>query len=307
MSFTFTDNGTSPIAVIHEGKNERYVYLSDGEASPALEESSIVDEKLNEDSIQQIANSFRRGTTFREMYNLLLQSSYAPEPESFVDIQDLPYGPTEDIEVLPSPEPERVFIAGLSGCGKSTIAAKYAKQYLKMYPENKVFTFLRQEDPVYEDIPRQEICFSPPDDPSLLKEWQEDLANLLSGSIDLDQLEDSLVIFDDCDNIQDKKQLQAVHKLMNDVATNGRKRNIYCIYISHLLMNYAQTRVMLNEANKVFFFPQCGTRQIETFLKTYGGMKTKQAEAIANIKSRWVMLSMRFPRYIIHAKGMFML
>lgn len=306
MSFTFTDNETSAIAVITGNKRLKYVFLDTEEklSQPQLEEeSSIVDEKLDPDTIEQLNLSFRKGMTLKQVYSLL-EGSSSPRLSYFKQYE---LQPNECIQVLPSATSERVFIAGESGCGKSTIAANYARQYLTLFPENKVYTFLRQEDDAYESIPRQEVVFTQPEDPEEMGEWQEEMENLLSGGITLDQLQDSLVIMDDMDNLQNKKELQAVHKLMNDVATNGRKRNIYCIYVSHLLMNYAQTRVMLNEANKVFFFPGCGTRQIENFLKTYGSMKTKQAEALSQMKSRWVMLSRRVPRYIIHAKGMFML
>jgi hypothetical protein len=303
MSFTFTDNKTSAIAVIRSGKKLKYVFLTTDEKTSVEEDASIVNERLDEDTIQRLNSSFRQGMTLEQVYNLL-QNSW-PSLNHFTEYR---LTKEEEIEVLPSPTAERVFIAGESGCGKTTQAMLYVKWYMNLFPENKVFMFLRQEDEVYESLPEhQEIIFTPPDSPDDLPKWEEDMENVITGSYGIDMFENSLVLFDDMDNVQSKKQLVAIHKLMNDIATNGRKRNIYCIYISHLLMNYALTRVMLNEANKVFFFPGCGTRQIENFLKTYGSMKTKQAESLASIKSRWVMLSRRSPRYIIHSKGMFML
>lgn len=303
MSFTFEDNKTSAIAVILSESEQKYVFLDTNEASSSLSSAlSVLEEKLDENTIQQLNVALRRGVTLKEMCSILT-SSQPPE----ANFTSLELQPDEEIEVLPSCKPEVMFIAGENGCGKSTLAMLAVKNYMELFPENRVFMFLRQEDDVYLTLPEhQEIVFTAPEDPSEMEGWKEDMDRVTSGGYDIDMFNDCLVLLDDMDNLQDKAELKAMNKLMNDLVTNGRKRGIHTIYVSHLLMNYAQTRVILNEAAKVFFFPGCGTRQIETFLKTYGSMKTKQAEAIAAIKSRWVMLSRRIPRYIIHSRGMFM-
>src|ERR1700750_116618 len=304
MSFTFDDNKTHPIAVIQDPRGQSYVYLSDTEVEdqPPAQQSSILDEKLDQTTLQQVMASLN-SMSLRQVYSILDQSTPHSQSQKS-NFNEYHLNPDESIETLPAANTERIFIAGEAGCGKSTISAKYAMQYKKMFPENDIFLFARQEDPAFDKIKHNEIIldFDFPDDGN-----KEDIDKVLHNEITIDSLENSLCIFDDCDNLQDIKLLTAIHKLMNDVTTNGRKRGIYVIYVSHLLMNYAQTRVMLNEANKVFFFPGCGTRQIENFLKIYGSMKTKEAEQLANMKSRWVMLAKRRPRYILHEKGFFML
>lgn len=298
MSFTFIDNETFPIAIIKD-KNRKLselIYLSDESAQET--KSNILNEVLDPSSLQFIMSSLSN-MSINSMVNII-KSSNTSSNKNFKSYE---INSDECIETLPSEKSERVYVAGEAGCGKSTITAKYAREYLKMYPSNKIFFFLRQDDEAFDDIPGNFIIL---DFDYNGAGNREDLDDLMDGNIRIDSLENSLCIFDDCDNLQDKKLSTAIHKLMNDVTTNGRKKKIYTIYISHLILNYSQTRVMLNEANKVFFFPGCGTRQIENFLKTYGSMKNKEAERIATINSRWCMFSRKRPRYILHEKGIFM-
>lgn len=304
MSFTFKKNNTYPIAIIRKNNVPRFIYMSDGKSREVKKTTpgvvSILDEKLDSATIAQVVSSLEKGLTIREMYNILERSSEAPPEydETFTEYKLLP---GEKIEPLLSDESERIFNGGEAGCGKTYMAALLAKQYLAMNPSKKVTVFVRQsDDPAFDGIPRSEIVLGD-------SGFSDDGQALINGDMTMENFEDSFVIFDDMDNIQDKKLLTAVHKLMNDLVTSGRKKNIYVLYITHLLNNYAQTRVISNEANKVFFYPGCGTAQIESYLFKHASIKKKEAEKIAMMKSRWAMLSKRRPRYILHENGIFVI
>jgi hypothetical protein len=309
MAFTFKDNGTHPIAIISQGKRKKFVYLEkEGRKKEKTDsETSVVDQKdLDPKTIKYITDCLSKGTTIRDMYYTLLDSDPTCEKGSSDSFTFLNLGPDESIFPIPSDEPERYFIVGESGCGKSTICVKLALAYHKMFPKNNIWTFLRQDDEAYDKIPsRQEVLLG--DETSDDKQQEEDTAALLNGEFKLKDFENSLVIFDDMDNIQSKKVCSAIHKLMGDCAANGRKKSIYVIYVSHIIKNREQTKVITNEASKVFLFPGCGAKQMETFLKEHAHLPDKECQSLAKMDSRWVMICRKLPRYIMSETGLMML
>lgn len=321
MSFTFTNNGTPPIAVITMNKKRKYVYLSspsDVESSDEEEETkggSILNEKLDPKTIGYMTDQLKKGLTLEEMYKTLRGSSsgggLSKERKTF---KSYSAKEGEEVEVMPNPYPERVLVCGTSGLGKTRVVAKYGKRYLKIHPDNTINAFVRQAgDPELKDLPKQGIVLDyehededgEPDEENL-----ELLHKLVDNKIPLKELSNSLCVYDDCDNIQDRKLLTAVHKLMDDCGANGRKAGIHCLYISHIIFNYKLTRSMLNEANKTFIFPEGAEDcQVENYLTRRCMMKKKKADQFLKdmVKSRWFMVQKGRPKYIIHEKGMFFL
>jgi broad-specificity NMP kinase len=194
---------------------------------------------------------------------------------------------------VPNEDPERVFITGKSGCGKSTIACKYAKEYLKMFPKRKVYIFTKHiDEKEYKTLKYFEI-------------HHED--KILEEPIDITIMKDSLVIFDDCDKIQEKKILKNVMALIADVIACGRKYNIHSVILMHQLMNYRDTRDILNELNKVVFYNNTSRYHITRYLKVYAGLSSDTIKKIMALKSRWSMLSVEHPQYLLHEHGIFMI
>ena len=201
--------------------------------------------------------------------------------------------PTGTMLPVPSEDSERVFIAGKSGSGKSYIAAQYAELYESLFPDNEVYIFTKHEDEDnYKDIDYNEILCTDP---------------ILSGPIDIKKFSDGLVIFDDCDHVQDKKASKNLETLNNDLITAGRKYNIHSVTLQHMLMNYKSTRALLNEANKIFFFNTISSYQITRYLKTYIGLTADVIKKITKLKSRWTMISLEQPCYVLHEHGIFIL
>lgn len=314
MSFTFKSNKSHPVAVVKSKKNKpKYIYLSNSYQEDSDDESKgdcILDEKLDSMTIEQITACLAKGLSLRQMYATLDAPMPTKKKTPTGTFRSYELEDDEIIEPIMSQTSERMFSAGTAGTGKSYVAAMLMRNYLKMFPKNKIYLFLRQDDKNYEDIPRTEYILG--DD-----EFPEDTEAVINKEIKMEDFGDSFVIFDDMDNLQDKKLLTAVHKLMNDLVTSGRKKNIYVLYISHIIANYAQTKVIANEANKTFFFPMTGTFQIEAYLHKHAGMKKKDAEAlVASLKrigaetdngKMWAMLSTGCPQFILHRKGIFML
>jgi cytidylate kinase len=194
---------------------------------------------------------------------------------------------------IPSKESERIFVAGKSGSGKSIFAATYAKEYHLLFPSRKIYIFTKHEkENAYSTINHIEVTC---DD------------ELLLSPVDIKILSNSLVIFDDCDHIQDKQIHENVQRLNNDLITTGRKYNIHVMTLCHMLMDYKATRSQLNEANKVVFFNSTSSYHISRYLKMYAGLSKEMIKKIMGIKSRWTMLSVSIPSYVLHEHGIFMI
>lgn len=187
--------------------------------------------------------------------------------------------------ILPSKLTERVFIAGASGSGKSTIASMYIHEYKIMFPKNNVYLLSTHDGEKAYDVHE-------------IKQIKLD-SEFLENPPTLDDLTDSLVIFDDADNLQDKKIQKAVNALNSDLISNGRKYNIHVLSLAHQLMDYSRTRLLLIEANRVIFFLNSGKYHTQRYLRVYAGLDQKQIRQIIDLKSRWVCLSTGIPNYYI--------
>ena len=194
---------------------------------------------------------------------------------------------------VPSKETERVFVAGKTGSGKSRLAAKYAQQYLKMFKNRKIYIFTKHEDEkAYQEIPYIEIN-------------QKD--EVLNEPIDITLMSNSLVIFDDCDKVQDKKLLKRLEALITDIIANGRKYNIHIMILGHQIFDYKHTRDILNELNKIIFFNNMSSYHINRYLKQHAGLSPDIIKKVNNVKSSWSLLSAEHPQYLLHEHGIFII
>lgn len=200
---------------------------------------------------------------------------------------------------LPTEETERVFIAGKSGSGKSTWAAMYMCEYLRMFPKRRIILLSRHAgERAYQKIKHSAIP---------LGIFEADDKKDEAPEIELEDIKDSLVVFDDCDNLQNKNVATAMKRLNDDIISNGRKYNIHCLTLAHQLMNYVATRNILNEANRVVFFNTGANYHIERYLREYAGLKKNAIKKICALQSRWSCLSYSMPMYILHEHGIFII
>jgi len=186
------------------------------------------------------------------------------------------------------------FITGPSESGKTTFIANTAKQYKKDNKGNPVVLLSRLDnDESIDDIK-----------PTRIKISEE----ILSDPITPEELHDSLTIFDDTDTLKDKKLLNEICQLQDDLLETGRHENVNVIIVSHLMSNYKKTRIVLNEASAIVFFPQAGNSgQITRVLKSYFGCKNEQIEKMMTLPSRWVFLYKKFPMFVLYETGCYLL
>lgn len=186
---------------------------------------------------------------------------------------------------------EKVYVSGPSGSGKSVYSGKWLKELNKIWPDM----------PIY--------CFSPiPEDKALdfLPLERVDLdAHLLNNPFTVEELADSVVLFDDCESIKDKKMQKYISYLRDSMLEIARHYNGRMIWISHLISNFTDTRRLLNESTSVTVFPRSGsgTYQIKKFLINQCGLEKKEIKKFLNLPSRWVTIYRSYPQYVIYNSG----
>lgn len=198
--------------------------------------------------------------------------------------------------ICPTTMPERVYISGQNGSGKSYLSGVYAREYNRLFPRNKIIIFsVHEKDNAYDGVKR------------LLRVDLKD-ETMTDSIMEVQKFKNTLVIFDDCDRIQDKKLKAYIDSLELDLLTNGRKYGIYMLTLSHMLMNYKATREKINECSRVIMFGQSGSKyHITRFLKIHGGLSKAQIKRVFELPSRWFCISVNYPNYILYDTGVYLL
>jgi hypothetical protein len=192
------------------------------------------------------------------------------------------------------------YISGPSGSGKSTHAVMLIKRFLKVHPEKSFYLFSRTDyktDPVFNGMHVNQVII----DESILKDPIDITKELTGGCI---------ILFDDCNTIQNDKIKKAIDKLLSDILEIGRKLQIWIVVTNHLVIPNEKkvARTIMNELHSLTVFPQSGSvQQICYALKQYFGLNKKQIDQIVQLKSRWVTINKHYPMYVIYEHGVFLL
>jgi adenylate kinase family enzyme len=186
-----------------------------------------------------------------------------------------------------------IFISGISGSGKSTIAKQLIDGYLKLLgKQTRIILFTQTEDldPVFEPFDESKsfvhVCIK--SDP-------------MYTSILTENLKDSIVIFDDYENLDKSLQVFTM-TLIKDILERGRKMNIQTILINHQTQNYNKTRALIFECDTYVLFPNSNKNSVKKFLLSYGDVDKKEVgDLIEDAMNPFDFLLFRksVPRYIL--------
>ena len=185
---------------------------------------------------------------------------------------------------------DKILASGVSGSGKSTVIASFIKEYRRRYPDTQVVIFSSVKQDKTLDV------FDP---------IRPDLDFYLEEPLSPEDLEDTIVIFDDIATIMDKKTKKAVAALQDNISECGRHYGITVLSTSHILFNYGETKKMLNESTLTVLFPQAGQRaHIDRFLKTVCGLEKHLIKKFFDMgkKSRYVGIKRQYAPYFISEK-----
>jgi len=160
-------------------------------------------------------------------------------------------------QLIPNPKTERqiIYITGPSGSGKSTFCCNYLLEYKKKFKDRPIYLFSALDDD--ESI-----------DKIKPKRFKID-SSLYTDPIDVKDLAESVVIFDDTDCIPDKKIRDAVNSIMDQILQIGRHHKITAIITMHLPTSGKYTRKLLNESHIYVWFPQSAGKKIKYLLEEY--------------------------------------
>jgi hypothetical protein len=322
MSITFEPNGEPIAGVLNTEDGDHYYLYLDKENMP--QNNPLLDEQLPEHLVDVVTEQLKSGLSFNQVQGMLkIANKEEDEPEIASKFEA---EPDELVFITPTRSPEKVSLFGQSGAGKSRLAAQYALQYSLLFPDRKIVIFCAQdEDPAFYKVEYdengdplrdennklvlkidektgepvslfrfQEIILGDPDNPVEVSEIKD---------MSLNDLENRLVIFDDVDNIADEKMCKAIHHLVNLCYANGRRRNIHTVYIGHVAFAGVQNKVILQESNKIVFFPRTGAAQIQNYFNKKASMTLPEARKYATMEVDWLCLVSDMPRYLIHPKG----
>ena len=119
---------------------------------------------------------------------------------------------------------------------------------------------------------------------------------LHTDPIKVDDLSESICIFDDIDVISNKKIREAVYDILNQVLEIGRHYKIHCVVTNHLPTNGKDTRRILNEAHTVTYFPHSAGGKIKYMLEEYVGLDKKQISYMKKQNSRACTIFKNYPQ-----------
>jgi hypothetical protein len=286
-----------PIAIIEglpRGTLKKYIYYDS--YKPKLEDLSDstgqdLIKNLDEKSLEDIKQSLKSESEpdddkLINLYYKILQ--HLKEKKQRLVLK------TGKIQPLPNPKKvERVYVAGISGSGKSHFSANYIKQYLKMNKKNEFFlTSQIEQDDVLDKL-----------DPNRISPEE-----LIQDGIDIDDLKNSIWLFDDLYSIENKGERNQVISIIDNLAETSRHDDINLVVTSHLISNGMQSRRILNEATKLVFFPKSNKKNIIYFLEKYERFPKDLITRCINLNSRWFMLDKSTPEHIIlYEKGCFVI
>ena len=183
---------------------------------------------------------------------------------------------------------EVLYITGQSGSGKSWYTAQYCLQYKALFPKRPIYLFSSLSD----DKGSLDLVKG-------IKRVKLNQEFINDENITMDELKESLVIFDDVDNLTKQLKIK-VWILMNSILQTGRHFKTSAIITYHLPSNSHETRLILNECSSITMFPSTmGGKSLKYMLDTYLGLDNKEIKRIKKIKSRWITVFKTYPKVIL--------
>lgn len=308
MTLTFKDSdGAKLIAHIYGGKaDQKRIYISFDKNAPVvpIKDPFVL---LNDKWFLNRKKNIRTTELLRLKNNIIKRK--VPEDNEFEEIYneaieylDKKQGAEillEDGRIVPTlwKDPTmRAYICGATGSGKTTWVINFCKEILLRAGNRKKKIYVisvLSEDKNLDDLGVLRIKLD---------------ESILTNPIELDELKNSICIFDDVETITNKKIKEMVSNLKDQCLSEGRHHNICTICTNHQITDYKKTRNMLLECEFITFFPQSGgLNNIKRLLSTYIGLSKEEINKILLLPSRWVTIFNRYPLACIYESGVFLL
>jgi hypothetical protein len=193
-------------------------------------------------------------------------------------------------------ERDCIYVAGMSGSGKSYYIKDYVLEYIKKFPKCEIVLFsFKNEDKTLDAVKK-------------IRRIDIYNAEFLNEELDTPDFEDTLVIFDDIDCIPDKKLKNKLLNLLQQILQIGRSYHVTVCFACHEVCNGHETKPVLNECHSLTIFPRTmGNKKLKYLLENYFGMDKEQIEKVKNIESRWVTIFKSYPRIVMGQQDIYIL
>lgn len=261
---------------------------------------------ISEDELEDELNTRKISVTKRALKKKIKEGKLNERMGKEFIINDGMLSPVPNIDS----ERDVLYVSGPSGSGKSTYIANYLENYCEIYPDNDIylFTAINQPDPAFEKFfdNGSKKTKNRMTKVVLDQDYMNDIGT--EEEINVEDLKNSAVVFDDVDVIPMKKIRDHILELRSRCLEIGRHFKITTCCTTHQLCNYKSTKILLQEATKVVVFPRSGsTYHIKRFLKEYCGMKADDIQRVLNLPSRWVLVNKTYPQYIMYRDGAYLI
>tara|TARA_R110000851_G_scaffold95135_1_gene206639 strand:- start:4 stop:933 length:930 start_codon:yes stop_codon:yes gene_type:complete len=305
MTTLSLDSGR-PLAMIKNGKYDKEILHINTDVEKKKVKELDVDETaiLIENLYRNMGNklSFRKMEMLRDSIHSNIRPvnrelaqfyDYSMKLMSNSEDKEVVLNEAEFVPIFDTKQERSVFmICGMSGSGKSTYTAALCKTYHQQFPKNRIILFSNKPtDPVF-DILSYVDRITISDD-------------ILKDPITLNELEKSLVIFDDVECTTSKEIDKELIRISDLILQQGRSYKCSFVYITHQANNYKATRNILNECHHVVVFPAMTTRYSLNYLfSKYFGFDKTVIGKICKLPSRWVQIT-KSPAAVLYKTGCF--
>lgn len=190
--------------------------------------------------------------------------------------------------------PNRCFLGGASLCGKSWLSARLAEDYQEQFPENRIYMFSALE---------QDDNFD-----NLENFYRINCDDIVEDPIDIQDLSNSLTIFDDINAFPDKEVVKEVNRLRDQLLATGRQHGTDVITTAQITLDGKKTQGCIINNMQYVGFPKSGGRHhLASYCKTYLAMDADEIKKVLKVPSRWVLLNRTPPLYVLHERGCWLL
>jgi hypothetical protein len=229
-------------------------------------------------------------TKYDNVKNLMLDNNRSDIKINNGTLELLPYNIRGNMERLV------YYISGPSGVGKSYLTANIVRRlkeyYKKHHKMNKnIYMFsVKNEDKAFDDLPDF---------------YRLSLQDLVDQPLELEDINNSICIFDDCDVFLNKAIEKAINYHKELILEVGRSHNIDCFITSHITSNYNKTKIYFNEMHCKIVFPNLMSYHNLRYLLVKLGLPKDEIKTISELPTEWIKI---IPKYklIIYEKGAYL-
>lgn len=226
------------------------------------------------------------GKVAEPLQHLYRTIKYDAEHEAVVELDE-----SEKFELLPntsmSPEQRTImYIAGMSGSGKSYLARNVIENYRRLFPKRKVYLISHLKK---ESTGTLEECEGGPLD-------RINPETLVVSPLSIEEVPECLIVLDDWETFEDKKIMDAIYKTIATIVSEGRHTSTSLLVCAHKLTDYSRTRLILSESHIIVVYPKGATpKHIENLLTNYVGVSKKVIQRLRRSGSRWLAFYKKYP------------